>query len=37
MLALHIKLEQVLRPIDVLNRSRHVGNSTVKYKFIFFF
>ena len=35
-LALHIKLEQVVRPIDVLNRSRHVRNSTVKYKFIFF-
>ena len=30
-----IKLEQVLRPIDVLNRSKHLRNSTVKYKFIF--
>ena len=31
-LALHIKLEQVLRPTDVLNRPRYVRNSTVKYK-----
>ena len=31
-----MKLEHVLRPIDVMNRSRHLRNSTVKYKFIFF-
>jgi len=31
-----IKLEQVLRPIGVLNKSRHLGNSKVKYIFIFY-
>ena len=36
-LALHIKLEQVLRPIDLLNRSRHVRNSTIKYTVNSFF
>ena len=35
MLALHIKLGQVLRPIDALKRSSHLRNSTVKYKLIF--
>ena len=33
MLALHIKLGQVLWQIAALNRSRHLRNSTVKYKF----
>ena len=31
-----IKLEQVLRPIGVLNRSRNLQNSKVKYKLNFF-
>ena len=32
----NIKLEQVLRPIGVLNRSRNLQNWKVKYKLIFF-
>ena len=36
MLALHIKLEQVLRPIGALNRSRQLRNSKVKHIFFFF-
>ena len=37
MLALHIKLEQVLRPIGPLNRSRQLRNSKIKHRFSFFF
>ena len=37
MAALHVKLRQVLRLIATLrNRSRHLRDLTVKYKFIFF-
>jgi len=35
MLALPVKLEQDLRPIVILKRSRHLRISTVKFKFIF--
>ena len=35
MLALHIKLEQVLRPIGALNRSRQLQNSKIKHRFFF--
>ena len=36
MLALHIWLEQVLRRIGALNRSRQLRILMIKYKFIFY-
>ena len=35
MLALHIKLKQVLRPTGVMKISSYLRNSKVKYKFFF--